>query len=134
MSEGLFPDWVGDIVALIAMVIGLPGIILFFLNKKSANRKLVVEEGGLTVEQFNAALPAYKDLLNRANADKKEAVDTMKLYKDELDVVNNKQDRLIQLFLRVLSRASITLTPDEIEELEATRPTRIGPSPFLPKS
>lgn len=126
---GFLPAGVGDALSLVAMVLGLPGIILYFLNKNQANRKLVVEEGGLTVEQFNAALPAYRDLLDRANADRKVAIETMETYKTEWDDVMAKQDRILQLLSRIVARGNITLTPEEVAELEATRPRRNLPRP-----
>ena len=119
---GFLPEWVGDTLSLLALVTGLPAILLWFLNRKDANRKLKVEEGGLTVSQFNAALPAYQDMLNRADAERKEAVRLSLEYKEELNEVREKQDRLIQLITALVARTGIVLTAAEIEELEATRP------------
>jgi hypothetical protein len=119
---GFLPDWVGDTLTLIALVLGTPGIILYLLGRKDANRKLVVDEGGLTVDQFNAALPAYKDLLDRSNKDRDAAISKMGEYKVELDNIRDNQERLVKLFLSVVARSNITLTADERAELEATRP------------
>lgn len=135
---GLLPDWVGDTLTIIAAVLGLPGIILFVLTRKQANRKLEVEEGGLTVDQFNAALPAYKDLLDRANEERKEAVDekkdavrrvetlTLEL-RETRDEVDDLEDRLVlavELIESFVSRSEIQFTPEDHRKL-----ARIKPSP-----
>jgi len=123
-----------DILSLIAVAIGLPGIILFFLNRKGANRKLNVEEGGLTVSQFNAALPAYKDLLDRANDDRQAAIDELAAYKTEREGFKTEIERLGEdirtirgLFTRVVERSNITLTHEEQQVFESTKPTRRRP-------
>lgn len=119
---GIFPDWVGDTLTLVAMVFGTPGLILFFLGRKDANRKLQVDEGGLTVEQFNAALPAYKDLLDRASSGKKEAEDKLKEYDKRFEEVEKRQEELVSIFVRILRKNNITLTESELGELEHTQP------------
>lgn len=54
---------------LLALLAGsVPGVILFYLNRKGANKKLQLEEGGLTVTQFQAQTLAYQDLLDRSNS------------------------------------------------------------------
>ena len=135
---GILPDWVGDTVTILAAVLGLPAIILWVLNRKQANRKLVVEEGGLTVAQFNAALPAYKDLLDRANTERetaeKERDDALRrigpleheLFKTQTEVnsLDDKLEEAVQLFTSVIERSEVSLTHDELRRLE-----RIKPSP-----
>jgi len=135
---GLLPDWVGDTLTIIATVLGLPGIILFLLSRKQANRKLEVEEGGLTVDQFNAALPAYKDLLDRANTERKEAVDERKEAlgrvgaltdqlretRDEVDDLEDKLVLAVELIETILHRSEVQFTPEDHKKL-----ARIKPSP-----
>lgn len=133
MDFDILPPLVSDILLLLAFFVGPGGVIWLILSQRGANKKLKVEEigadiqnkvaeGSLTVDQFNAALPAYKDLLDRANKDRQEALDKMGEYKDELDEVRDKQERLVGLFHRVVKVHKIQLTKDELDELEATRP------------
>jgi hypothetical protein len=134
---GIFPEWVGDTVTIIATVLGLPGLILWFLGRKDANRKLVVEESGLTVAQFNAALPAYKDLLDRAN-NERDAADKEKqeafakvvpLEKElsqtraEVHSLDDKLKEAVELFRTVIERSEITLTHEELRRLERITPS-----------
>lgn len=54
-------------VILSAVIAGsVPGTLLWLLNRSGANKRLEIEEGGLTVNQFTAQTEAYRDLLNRA--------------------------------------------------------------------
>lgn len=130
----VFPGWVGDTIALVAFVAGPGGVVWLFLSNRQANHKLKVDEldseanreinrGSLTVEQFNAALPAYKDLLDRSNSDRDEAVEALKECKTQVAELCNKQERLVGLFLRVVARTDIQLTEEEREELEKIRPS-----------
>jgi hypothetical protein len=132
----ILPPAFSDILLLLTFLVGPGGVIVLFLNQRQANKKLRVEEigagvqnkvaeGSLTVDQFNAALPAYKDLLDRADKDREAALDKMAEYKDELDEVKEKQDRLVKLFTRVVKNHRIQLTREEMEELEATRPPAV---------
>ena len=132
----ILPPVLSDILLLLTFLVGPGGVIVLFLNQRQANKKLRVEEigagiqnkvaeGSLTVDQFNAALPAYKDLLDRADKDREAALDKMAEYKDELDEVKEKQDRLVKLFTRVVKNHRIQLTREEMEELEATRPPSV---------
>lgn len=114
---GFLPDWVGDTLTIIAVVLGTPGIILWALNRKQANRKLEVEEGGLTVSQFNAALPAYKDLLDRADTAANDAREDARSAKREVNILERKLARAIRLLMSIIQRANIQLTPEEEKEL-----------------
>lgn len=127
---GFLPEWVGDTLTLVAIFVGTPGVILWFLNRKGANRKLEVEEGGLTVAQFTATLPAYQDLLNRAGVREEAAnqiataaTERAEQFKTELEIVENKLDRAILLFQKVIARSNIELTQEEMFELESTKPS-----------
>lgn len=132
---GIFPDWVGDTLSLIAVVVGTPGLILWFLGRKDANRKLVVEEGGLTVEQFNAALPAYKDLLDRSNKERDAAIEReealtkdFKAYRDETSAtvadLKTGQQGLRRLVLKLIAQHEYQPTDEEREILEMTAPRK----------
>lgn len=136
---GFLPEWVGDTLTIIAVVLGTPGIILWLLNRKEANRRLEVDEGGLTVAQFNAALPAYKDLLDRATKERDAAADRVEEIRAEfqeelddqaaeLDIVEDKLSRAIRLIKTLIARAQIELTPTESLELEEIR-RRVPRSP-----
>lgn len=127
------PEGLQDILTIVAVIAGPSGIIWLILQNKQANRRLKVEEAGadvqsrvaegsLTVEQFNAALPAYKDLLDRSNKDRDAAIAKMDEYKAEVDEIREKQDRLVKLFMQVVKRNNIQLTTEELRELEETKP------------
>lgn len=129
MSQGFLPDWLADSIALAGIFLGVPGIILFLLNKKGANRKLVVEEGGLTVAQFNAALPAYMDLLDREKGNAEAARIEIKAFttereemKTEIASLRENQRRLYFLFLDVVRANNIQLTSEQQHEFESTKP------------
>jgi Mg2+ and Co2+ transporter CorA len=141
---GFLPGWVGDVLTLAAFVLGPSGFVWAFLQQKGANRRLKVDEitaestvkvqeGALTVDQFNAALPAYKDLLDRSNHDRDEAIDKMEQmekdhksevakYKRELSTVNANQRRLIRLLRSIVKQNNIILTEEQLAELETTQP------------
>lgn len=137
MEFDILPPAVSDILLILTVLAGPGGVIALFLTSRQANRKLKVEEvgadvhnrvaeGTLTVDQFNAALPAYKDLLDRAEKDRAEALDKMGEYKDELDEIRGMQERLVNLFNKIVRKHKIQLTSEEIDELETTRPRPIS--------
>lgn len=136
--EGLFglPGWVGDTISLVSLAIGAPALILWLLGRKDANRKLNVEEGGLTVDQFNAALPAYQGLLTDVRAELatskaetatvvaqlEEAEGVIEDVRDEVYVLHNSVIKLRELISRLISKHHFVLTPEELDELEQTKP------------
>lgn len=127
------PGWVSDLLTLLAFIVGPSGVIWLILNQRNANRKLKVEEigadvqqGGLTVDQFNAALPAYKDLLDRSNEDRDKALAQLAEYKAELNKFHQRHERLTRLFLVVVKQHNVQLTQEQMDELEATRPKAWG--------
>lgn len=129
------PGWISDVLALLAFILGPSGVIWLILNQRNANRKLKVEEigagvqqGGLTVDQFNAALPAYKDLLDRSNEDRDRALAQLAEYKQELTKFHQQHERMTRLFLQVVKQNNIQLTQEQLDELEATRPKAWGKS------
>lgn len=102
---------------------------MFLLNSKGANRKLVVEEGGLTVAQFNAALPAYKDLLDREKANTDRAREELETYrgerekfKNDIEELRGNQRRLALLLQEIVRANGIVLDEDQQAEFDATKP------------
>jgi septal ring factor EnvC (AmiA/AmiB activator) len=132
------PSWVSDIMLILAFIAGPTGLIWGFLQRKDANRKLVVEEGGLEVDQFEAQRQAFNDLLReqreitaRALAEladtRKELSESRDQRKEMADDIEDLRSMLIQtrdLFKRVVARSNIVLTPDEQREFDATKPPR----------
>lgn len=139
---------------LLALVTGsVPGVILFILQRRGANKKLELEEGSLGVSQFNAQTSAYQDLLDRANAAVTEARNETKKYRAEREALqrqvtemreeidklktsddqkgqellrtNNKLERLRALFLSYVKRTSIPLTEEEQSVFDDTMPADI---------
>jgi predicted nucleic acid-binding Zn-ribbon protein len=79
-----------QIVVVPLLVASVPVALLFILQRRGANKKLEIEEGGLTVTQFNAQTLAYQDLLDRAGvretnalAQLADAVKELAQYKEE---------------------------------------------------
>lgn len=90
---------ISTIGGVVGLAVGTPGIVLFLLNRRNANQKLRIDENKLTVEQFNAALPAYRDLLDRANKATKDALAELASYKEERvkfqqDLATSKEERI----------------------------------------
>ena len=74
MFGGFLPDWLGDILVLVAFVLGPSGFIWSILQRKDANRKLVVDEGGLSVSQFDSLNAAYEGLYEKEKESKEDAL------------------------------------------------------------
>lgn len=112
-------DWsiFATVVSVIAAAIGLPGLILFFLNRKDANRKLDLEAGSLTVDQFQAQTAAYQDLLDRANSALSEA--NAKLAEAVTQIDNFKEEREeLQRKVSDLERAVSSLEKSDTEKTQ----------------
>lgn len=120
----LIPDWLGDSISLIALAAGVPGIILFLLNKKGANRKLQIEEGGLSVQVFNAQNAGYKDLLDRADRTATEATNKVEEFKEELKDITGKLNRMYAFVSRIIYKNDIELNDEEKAEFERISPFR----------
>jgi|SRR5690606_5436667 len=136
---GFLPDVVGDIFILISFVVGPGGVIWLLLAQKGANKKLEVDElgvrGSLTVDQFNAALPAYKDLLDRSNKERDAALavakdykTTLESYKQELDDVKEDLGEMRSLVKKMVDDGRVILSPEEYRILENTRPKPFRPA------
>lgn len=126
---GVLPKWIGDLLALLGTVLGLPAIILFFLGKNNANRALKVDESGAEVSEFEALRKAYKD--DKAEAETKRIAAELKAegVQRELEEVRGEVDhlrtdvgilrRLINGFVR---RYKITMTDEERTDFDSTKP------------
>lgn len=133
------------VISLAAVAIGLPSIILWLLNRKNANKKLDIEEGGLDVSVFAEQRQAYSDLLrasqeatakatvaaSSAQAAADAALAEAAAYKQERETLvdtvreqGDKLERLRKLFQSYVERVGVPLTEDELEEFEATKPHR----------
>lgn len=131
-------DVASGIVSLVAVITGLPTIILFALQRKNANKKLEIDEGGLSVTQFNSLTAAYQDQLDRCSERTKtmrSELDEMQKQIDEvrdsesnvvrlLAETSRKLDRVRKLFLKYVNRAGIPMTQEEQQEFERTAPPR----------
>lgn len=108
---------IGAIGGLCSLVFGTPAIILFFLNRKNANKKLDIEEGTLGVAQFEAQTNAYKDLLNRSEASLANANKTAAGYADELQSYKKERETLM---------ATVKKQGKEIDTLKASDKSKSG--------
>lgn len=104
-----------NVISVLAVAVGGPSLLLWRLGRKDANRKLTVEEGGLGVSRFNAIAEAYQDQLDRADA----RITTLE---GVLRGVMAKLSGLHRLVTRYAERTGVAMTPDELIELETTRP------------
>lgn len=100
---------IGIIGGICSLVFGTPAIVLFFLNRKNANKKLEIEEGGLSVTQFTAQTAAYQDLLNRANRALSEANTKLEESVSELAQYKGERETLM---------AQVQTQGEEIEKLK----------------
>ena len=130
------PGWVSDVMLILAFIAGPTGLIWGFLQRKDANRKLVVEEGGLQVDQFEAQRQAFNDLLREQKEINAGAAKELSSVREELKESREQRAHLTEdveelramltqtrdLFKRVVARSNITLTPDEQHEFEMTKP------------
>lgn len=136
----------GEIASVVALAFGsgaVPGVILFLLNRRGANKKLEIEEGGLGVNVFEAQTTAYENLLNRQTQATNDALTELGKYKaertsilekvekleradedrsQELRSTNTKLETLRALFQQYVNRTGIPLTPEEQLIFEETKP------------
>lgn len=137
-----------SVIGVGAIAVGLPGIILYFLNRKGANKKFTLEEEAQDGNTFTRQTQAYQDLLDRANAAVTKLEEGLKqaelatqaaldelatikrertLEKDEindkLNDTNKKLQSLRRLFEQVVSRTNIVLEPEEQDIFDNTVPT-----------
>lgn len=125
-----------NIMALIGTALGVPGIITILLQRKGANKKLDIEEGGLEVTQFSAIIEGYKQLLadeSSRRADQTKAIAELRgemndIRKKEREYERTTRDlydklsKLRGLMLRYVKRTGIDMTAAELDEFEQTKP------------
>jgi len=137
-------------VALGSAVFGIPGVILWKLNSKGANRKLIIEERSLETTQFVALTGAQLELVQAVQEDNKLLRAELKELRDEVSTLGDKlQERtrelgvtkkrqqnaehllrdLYELLINIVKRAGIELTPDEQEIIDQTLPNISAATP-----
>lgn len=142
---------VTTIISVIAIATGLPGLILFALNKRGANKKLTLEEEAQDGNTFEIQRKAYLELYKEAKsasdeqraatssaqaatraaleelADfKRERAAETREIKDKLDDTNAKLETVRSLLQSVVSRSNIILTKEEQFLFDQTIPVRRG--------
>lgn len=123
------------VVAVLGVFAGVPSIILVLLQRKSANRQLVVQEVGAEVDQMTGINAGYKGLWEMEKAVRIEAVAELKTYKDEretllaeLTLMKSHQLRRDLLLMEIVRQNRVVLTREQQDEFDATKPvTRVAP-------
>ena len=126
---GFLPTWVSDIMLILAFIAGPTGVIWGILQRKDANRKLLVEEGDHDISEFESLTATYKDLLTRANqatdnavAEVKASVIQRQNMQGEIDELRDSVHDVRGLMRDVLRKHNIQLTPAEQARFDATKP------------
>ena len=129
MDNSTALQWVGVVSGILGVAVGTPGIILALLNRKNANRALVVQEVGAEVEQMSGINEGYKGLWEMEKAIRVEAVAELKTYKEEREGIlaevaelRDHSRRRDLLFMEIVRQNRIVLTKEQQEEFDATRP------------
>lgn len=129
MFLGILPAWVGDLFSILGLPAILLAIVLWFLNSKGANRKLVVEEGSLKKSEFDSVTTAQNSAIARLEREAKEAKEEGAEALDRLDVMDTLYEEMREsihkmrsMIRRIVSQTGYVMTPDDIAELEATKP------------
>jgi hypothetical protein len=136
----ILPPIVGDIMILVSLFFGSGGIIWAYLQRKGANRSLIVEEGGLEVNQFNALTAKYAELLTRAEKAAQTASDDAKAARDanvqmrddmqgQINTLGDDLREVRSLFMDVVRQHGIKLTPEQQRRFESTKPPRARRTP-----
>jgi flagellar biosynthesis GTPase FlhF len=151
------PSLILGIIGLVLGATGPAGVILWALNRKGANRRIVVEERTLETNQFTAITQAEERLRSAIAKDNDELREQLALLQRRLDEQQKRLDRqarenrsnrreleaarvaqqtaeerarkLHQLVLRIASRAGIELTEEEQHILDQAAPTPKEPAP-----
>lgn len=131
------PSLILGILALIAGAIGLPSILLWALNRKGANRRIVVEERTLETNQFSAItaqlnrdndklrqdLSRYDERLEKVEREFRSQRRELDKARIRLADGEDRLQRLGDLFFSVVKRAGIELTDLEQHILNDVLPT-----------
>lgn len=126
------------VLGLLGTVLGIPGIILWFLNRKNANTKLTLEADALSLAKFNALLQGYERRLAATEEENKELKATSDLQnkaikdlqdKDAekqkiLEITNTRLERVRAIFVAYVNRVGIPMTAEESRVFEETIPLR----------
>lgn len=130
------PEVILGAFGLIGTALGIPGITLWLLNRKDANKKLSIEADALTMTKFNSLLAGYEKRMDRYEQELAEKGRTEeqqnKAIKDlqerdrqkqhDLDITNGRLERVREVFLAYVRRVGIPLTTDESQVFEETAP------------
>lgn len=149
------PSIILGILGLAGIILGPAGIIALLLQRKGANRRIVVEERTLETAQFTAITQAEERLRSAIARDNDELRDQIAALRHQLAEQQKTLDRqarenrsnrreldaarvaqkaaeerarkLHQLVLRIANRAGIELTDEEQHILDQAAPTRKEP-------
>lgn len=120
---------VGVAVILALIAAAVPVTLGALLGSKNANKKLDLEQTSVVLSGTESQIRAYQDLLNRANeaVTKAESLNTdlssrVKNLEDEKESSSWQIMTLRNLFMQVVKRSNIVLTPDEQAAFDATKP------------
>lgn len=126
---GVFPGWIGDLLSILGVPAILLAIVVYVLNRKSANRKLVVDEGSLKRTEFESFTAAQNTALERAGKEAKEAKAEADEVSDRLDVMDGLYDQMRESIIwlrsyvkKITSMTGYAMTASESREFEATKP------------
>lgn len=126
---GFLPAWVGDLMLIAAFIVGPSGFIWAYLQNKGANRKLVVEESGLSVTAFNAATAAALAEVKESREDREAMRGQISHLIEDNEDLRYKHNQLRQLFIEVIRHNDMVLTPSQQAVFESTRPKPRGHRP-----
>lgn len=132
------PELIIGIVGLLGTVVGVPGILLWLLGRKDANKKLTLEGDALSLAKFNALLEAYEKRQERSDKDIadlqeisekqnqaiKDLQDRDKEKQELLDKTNNRLERVRSLLMAYVRRVGIPMNEEETRIFEETLPLR----------
>lgn len=130
------PELIIGALGLLGTAIGIPGIILWLLNRKDANKKLEIEVDAMSLSKFNSLLEGYEKRLVRSDADiadlqrisdkQNEAIKDLQerdiAKQKDLDITNGRLQRVRELFLAYVRRVGHPMTPEETQVFEETAP------------
>lgn len=129
MFLGILPAWVGDLFSVLGLPAILLAVILFILNSKGANRKLVVEEGGLKKSEFDSITDAQNKAIERAESAAEDAETKASIAVERADVLDGLYEEMREIIhklraqvRRVIASTNYQMSPDELADFEMTKP------------
>ena len=129
MIEAINWQTVGLAVLLALIAAAVPVTLSAMLGRKNANKKLELDQTTVMLSGSESQIRAYQDLLDRANAavSKAEALNAdlsgrVQKLEDEKESSTSQIKTLRNLFSQVVKRSNITLTPEEQEAFDSTKP------------